>query len=43
MIPEVVRPFPKAADIKVSANNTSNERTTAILTDTPVKATLREK
>ena len=42
-IPEVARPFPKAAGRKVSANNTRRKRTTAILTDTPVKAALREK
>jgi hypothetical protein len=43
LIPEVVRPFPKVAGRKGSANNTRKKRTTVILTDTPVKATLREK
>jgi hypothetical protein len=43
LTPEVVRPFPKAAGRKGSANNTSNKRTTAILTVTPVKSAVREK
>jgi hypothetical protein len=43
LTPEVVRPFPKAACRKGPANNTRKNRTTAILTDTPVKAALREK
>jgi hypothetical protein len=40
LIPEVVRPIPKAAGRKVSANITRKKKTTAILTDTPVKAAL---
>jgi hypothetical protein len=40
---ELVRPFPKAADRKGTANATRKKRSTAILTDTPVKATLQDK
>jgi hypothetical protein len=38
---ELVRPFPKAADRKGTA--TRKKRSTAILTDTPVKAALQDK
>jgi hypothetical protein len=41
--PELVRPFPKAADRKGTANATRKERSTAILTDTLVKSTLQDK
>ena len=37
---ELVRPFPKAADRKGTANAT-RKKSTAILTDTPVKAALQ--
>jgi hypothetical protein len=40
---ELVRPFPKAADRKGTANATRKKRSTAILTDTPVKAALQDK
>jgi hypothetical protein len=40
LTPEVVRPFPKTACRKGLANNTRRRRTTAIMTDTPVKAEL---
>jgi hypothetical protein len=40
---ELVRPFPKAADRKGTANATRKKRNTAILTDTPVKAALQDK
>jgi hypothetical protein len=38
---ELVRPFPKASDRKARANATRKKRGTAILTDTPVTAALR--
>jgi hypothetical protein len=41
--PELVRPFPKAADRKGKANATRKKRSTAILTDKPVKAVLQDK
>jgi hypothetical protein len=41
--PELVRPFPKAADRKATANATRRKRSTAILIDTPVKAALQDK
>jgi hypothetical protein len=41
--PELVRPFPKAADRKGKANATRKKRSTAILTDRPVKAALQDK
>jgi hypothetical protein len=40
---ELVSPFPKAADRKGKANATRKERSTTILTDTPVKAALQDK
>jgi hypothetical protein len=40
---ELVRPFPKAADRKGTAKATRKKRSTAILTDTPVKAALQDK
>jgi hypothetical protein len=40
---ELVRPFPKAADRKGTANAARRKRSTAILTDTPVKAALQDK
>jgi hypothetical protein len=40
---ELVRPFPKAADRKGTKNATRKERSTAILTDTAVKAALQHK
>jgi hypothetical protein len=43
LTPELVRPFPKAADGKGTAKATRQKRSTAILTDTPVKATLQDK
>ena len=42
LTPELVRPFPKAADRKGTANAT-RKKSTAILTDTPVKAALQDK
>jgi hypothetical protein len=41
--PELARSFPKAADRKGTANATRRKRSTAILTDTPVKAVLKDK
>jgi hypothetical protein len=41
--PELARSFPKAADRKGTANATRRKRSTAILTDTPVKAALQDK
>jgi hypothetical protein len=43
LTPELVRPFPKAADRKGTANATIKKRSTTILTDTPVKASLQDK
>jgi hypothetical protein len=43
LTPELVRPFSKAAGRKGRANATRKKRGTAILTDTPVKAALRDK
>jgi hypothetical protein len=40
---EIVHPFPKAADRKGTANATRKKRSTAILTDTPLKAALQDK
>jgi hypothetical protein len=39
---ELVRPFPKTAGRKGTANSARNKRYTEILTDTPVKAALRD-
>lgn len=43
LTPELVRPFPKATGRKGTANATRKKRSTAILTDTPVKAALQDK
>jgi hypothetical protein len=40
---ESVHPFPEAADRKGTANAARKELSTAILTDTPVKAALQDK
>jgi hypothetical protein len=42
LTPELVLPFPKAAGRK-GKGNTRKKRATAALTDTPVKAALRDK
>jgi hypothetical protein len=43
LTPELVRPFLEAADRKGTANDTRKKRSTAILTDTPVKGALQDE